>query len=467
MRETNVLVIVTPGTAELGHALARLLSARTDTGLRCRTEFLAAAGLQAFVRGLSRASRRPDLAFLLPLATAGTEAGEWLPALRQAAPQLPVVAVFESDQPGAALALLKLGISDFITTPLKAVDILPRLWRLLGHVPDDAALVQTLREKFGLRQLIGVSPSFEAEVRKIPVFAQCDASVLISGETGTGKELCARAIHYLSPRARRPFVPINCGAIPLELVENELFGHERGAFTGAATAEAGLIQEADGGTIFFDEVDCLPLLAQVKLLRFLQEKEYRPLGSTRTRKSNVRVVAATNSDLARAVREGKLRQDLFYRLNTIPLTLPPLRARVEDIMLLAQHFLTKYAAEFGKQAHSFTPEARQALLLYDWPGNVRELEHVVQRAVALSEQTCIRGQDIMIPNWSAPAVEEPFNRLKGRMIEQFERNYISQLLQACQGNITRAAGIAQKNRRAFWQLIRKHGIDVKAFKPTP
>ncbi|MBI3796093.1 MAG: sigma-54 factor interaction domain-containing protein, partial [Deltaproteobacteria bacterium] len=189
-----------------------------------------------------------------------------------------------------------------------------RILHLQKQVSESERITQTLKGKLGLRQLIGESPTFLAEISKIPTMARCDVSVLISGETGTGKEVCARAIHYLSPRSRAPFVPVNCGAIPAELMENELFGHERGAFTDASTSQCGLIHEAEGGTLFLDEVDSLPALAQVKLLRFLQEKEYRRLGSTKTYQADMRIIAATNSDLEEAVRTGKLRRDLYYRL---------------------------------------------------------------------------------------------------------------------------------------------------------
>jgi transcriptional regulator with PAS, ATPase and Fis domain len=237
---------------------------------------------------------------------------------------------------------------------------------------EDESLLEELRAKLGLRQLIGESPAFLAAKTQVVAIAQYDVNVLISGETGTGKEIFARAIHYLSPRARYPFVPVNCGAIPTDLVENELFGHERGAFTGASITAHGLIREAEGGTLFLDEIDCLPLLAQVKLLRFLQEKEYRLLGSTTIYRADVRVIAAANTELESAVKEGKLRQDLYYRLNVIPLRLPRLQDRREDIPLLARHFLARYAAEFKKAIGEFSPEAMQKLLLYEWPGNVRQ-----------------------------------------------------------------------------------------------
>jgi transcriptional regulator with PAS, ATPase and Fis domain len=289
-------------------------------------------------------------------------------------------------------------------------------------------------------------------------------SVLISGETGTGKELFARAIHYLSPRAPRPFVPASCGAIPLELIENELFGHIREAFTGARSSQPGLIHEADGGTLFLDEIDSLPLPAQTKFLRFLQEKEYKQLGSTKVSHADVRVVAATNIDLEKAVREGTFRQDLYYRLNIIPLPLPPLRERRLDIPLLARHFLEKYAHEFKKPVKDLSSDAIQSLLDYEWPGNVRELENVIERGIIFSRESIIQSTDIILPYLKPSPKPSSFKAEKARRVEQFEKEYIQNLLMTHRGNISRAAESAQKNRRAFWQLIQKHKIDVEQFK---
>jgi transcriptional regulator with PAS, ATPase and Fis domain len=317
-----------------------------------------------------------------------------------------------------------------------------------------------LKETLGLKQLVGHSASFLEQIKKISVVAKTDATVLILGETGTGKELCARAVHYLSHRAGLPFVPVNCGAIPQDLVENELFGHEAGAFTGASGAKPGLIREAQGGTLFLDEIDCLPLQTQAKLLRFLQEREYRPLGSSKTVSADVRVLAASNSDLSERVRAGKLRQDLFYRLNVIPVVLPALRDRPQDILLLANHFAAKYADAFGKPVPAFSLDAQQLLLCYPWPGNVRELEHTVERAVIFGEDT-IRGCDLSLPRERADGRPESFRQMKARAVAQFEKACIQALLLAHEGNITRAAKAAQKNRRAFFELIRKHRIDAR------
>jgi two-component system response regulator GlrR len=323
---------------------------------------------------------------------------------------------------------------------------------------------QALTEKLGLQQLIGQSEAFVAETSKIPLIARSDISVMIAGETGTGKEMVGRAIHYLSRRAGKPFVPVNCGAIPVELLENELFGHERGAFTGASTARGGLIQEAEQGTLFLDEVDSLPQLAQVKLLRFLQNKEFRPLGSTKVLTGDVRIVAASNANLEQAVTAGTLRRDLYYRLNVVPIVLPPLRERSTDILLLAHYFLAKYAAQLESPAEDFSPEAERKLMLYSWPGNVRELEHVIERVVVLCTQSTIDEDQIVFSGANKDMVQLSFNEMKARVVSEFETNYLQSLLVAYKGNISKAAEAAQKERRTFWELLRKHNIDVQKFK---
>ena len=314
------------------------------------------------------------------------------------------------------------------------------------------------------KKLIGTSTVFRDQVSKIPLIANCEANVLICGATGTGKELYARAIHYGSERTGKPFMPVNCGAIPVELVENELFGHQRGAFTGASSAQIGLIEEAHGGTLFLDEIDCLPVAAQVKLLRFLQEKEYRPLGSARMRRSDVRIIAASNLDLELAVGDGRVRQDLYYRLNIISVSLPLLRDRREDISLLANYFLAKYAQEGRQDVTGFSPDALHLLMIQSWPGNVRELEHVIQRAVVLCDGKTIQASDLLLSNSRLSLNQDSLREAKAKEIARFEKNYIQAVLSICKGNITRAAHVARKNRRAFWQLIRKHEIDVSNFK---
>lgn len=379
-------------------------------------------------------------------------------------PTIPLLVVVDEAEPDEMIEWLRQLAADFLTKPLKPIEVLPRIWRLLDQSSESETEVMRVKEELGMRQLVGESEAFLNEIEKLPLVAKCDASVLITGDTGTGKELCARAIHYLSPRASESFLAVNCGAIPPELIENELFGHVSGAFTDAKTARRGLIDEADGGTLFLDEVDCLPLMAQVKFLRFLQEKEYRPLGATKTHKADLRVVAATNANCETAVREGKLRQDLYYRLNVIQLKLPSLRERREDIPLLAHHFLNKYALEFNKQVSGFSPDAIRKLILYEWPGNVRELEHVIMRAVVLSTKPIISAAGIAISDSEPAPVLESFQEAKNRMVDQFEKTYIKGLLLSNHCNISKSAKAAQKNRRAFWELIRKHHISVQNLK---
>lgn len=404
----------------------------------------------------------PNLVFLVLPAAAASESPESAGSLFQLL-SVPAIVAMERGEPREMLTLLELGATDFISPPFNPLNILPRMWRLLNQSYQRSDLKASLKRRLGLKQLVGESPNFLAEVNRIPLVAKTDVTVLMLGETGTGKELFARAIHYLGPRAAKPFVPVNCGAIPADLAENELFGHERGAYTGASDSKTGLVSEAEGGTIFLDEIDCLTLMAQVKLLRFIQEKEYRPLGSARTHRADLRIVAASNSDLRSAIRDGRMRQDLYYRLNIISFTLPPLRDRRGDIPLLAQRFLSKYGADLDKRFTGVSPQAMRALMAYEWPGNVRELEHVIERAAVLSEGPVVHSSDILLQPEGGSS-ECSFREAKTRMIDQFEKTYIRDLLLAYGGNITKAAEAACKNRRSFFELMRKHNIDGRSFK---
>jgi two-component system response regulator GlrR len=330
---------------EVGAALGRILGSSGELDLRLRHLPLEPPGSPGADDG---PGDRPALAFaVLGAARAAASlsmAERLIESLHAWAPGVPIVVVLERTERDEIVALLELGVADFLVPPLRACDVLPRVWRLLAAPPRPPRAMGELQVKLARLHLYGEAPSFVTAIEKLPLIARCDANVLISGETGTGKELFARSIHYLSRRDQKPFVPVNCGAIPTELVENELFGHERAAYTGAAGARSGLIEEAEGGTLLLDEVESLPLLAQVKLLRLLQEHEYRALGSARLRRADVRVLAATNGDVEDAVAAGRLRRDLYYRLNVIPLRLPPLRERRQDIPLLVRHFLDRRAA---------------------------------------------------------------------------------------------------------------------------
>ena len=409
----------------------------------------------------------PNLVLLLMPSEALQQACDLLKTIKRNAPNISIAVVVVVQDAACLLDLLKAGADDFLIPPLRPIDVLARTSRLLERAGPSERLLEVVKQNVGLKQLVGQSPAFVEQIGKLPLVAKCNAIVLISGETGTGKELVARAIHYLSVRAKKPFVPVNCGAIPVDLAENELFGHRRGAFTGAADSQAGLIEEAQGGTLFLDEVDCLPLPAQVKFLRFLQEKEYRPLGSTKMRQADVRVIGAANGDLEEAVKNGRLREDLYYRLNVIPFVLSPLRERKQDIPRLAQHFLVRYATELDKELTDFSPEAMHSLMVHAWPGNVRELQHVVERAAVLTQHSVIQMSDIVLSRLAAPKRHESLRQAKAKAVECFEKTYIQDLLVAYKGNITRAAEAAQKHRRVFGQLIRKYQIDVEHFKPKP
>lgn len=326
---------------------------------------------------------------------------------------------------------------------------------------SDAAPLDALPA--GLNGFIGRDPEFLTQVAKLPRYAACDAGVLIQGETGTGKEIFAQAIHYLSARAPRPWVAVNCGAIPVELVESELFGHVRGAFTSAQNARQGLVAEAEGGTLFLDDVDCLPLLAQAKLLRFLQEREYRAVGGNQVLHADLRVVAASNRPLRELARQGGFREDLYYRLHVLTLHLPPLRQRLADVPLLAEHF----ARQFGSAGHSMSDAAVQRLMSHEWPGNVRELAHVMERAALLCDGQRIDARDIEIDDLGPPVptlTAASLREAKAQLVEGFERRSIEALLSAHGGNVTRAAQAAGKNRRAFFALMRKYRIEAGGYR---
>jgi DNA-binding NtrC family response regulator len=358
--------------------------------------------------------------------------------------------------------MLDSGASDFISPPFTTESVLPRVWRLLKHQVESSAPTASFKQRMAMQRLglVGESQAFVEEIDKLKQLARCDITVMIGGETGTGKELVARAVHYLSPRSDRPFVAVDCGAIPPELTESELFGHERGAFTGAVAKNPGLISTANHGTLFLDEVDALTLSVQSKLLRFLQEMEYRSLGSTEIKKADVRVISATNRDLREHVANNLFRKDLYYRLNVVQLHLPSLRDRREDIVLLARHFAMKHAVQFDRPKRDFATAAIQKLISHHWPGNIRELENVVAAAVALCDEPLICANDLLLPGDQADSPSS-FRDAKARVIVEFEREYILRVLSSCAGNVSQAARVAGKNRRAFWELIRKHRIDVR------
>jgi DNA-binding NtrC family response regulator len=328
-------------------------------------------------------------------------------------------------------------------------------------------LIRRLQSQEALAELVGRSRALLEAIASIPAIASSDASTLITGETGTGKELVARAIHYLSKRAKNPFVALNCGSLPESLVEEELFGHERGAFTGALSSRRGLIAEADKGTLFLDEINGMPEKAQVALLRVLQEKRFRAIGSNIEHKVDVRVLAASNEAPEKLANSQRFRKDLYYRICIFSVRLPPLRERMSDITLLAEHFLEKHDAP-GLRLSS---EAITALQNHDWPGNVRELESCIIRATHLCTGGLICVSDLFEDPGIAARPEcivdiktEPFKCAKQRIINDFERKYLVDLISSHQGNVTQAARAAGKERRDLGKLLKKHQVDPGNFR---
>jgi DNA-binding NtrC family response regulator len=323
--------------------------------------------------------------------------------------------------------------------------------------------------------MLGQSTAIQAVRAQLQRYASCDVQVLIEGETGTGKELAAREIHYASARRDHPFVPVNCGAIPDSLIENELFGHDRGAFTDARVAQPGLIDHARGGTLFLDEVDALSDKGQVTLLRFLQDNEYRPVGGGAARVSDARIIAATNAGLEQQVASGHFRRDLHYRLNALHLRLPPLRERDGDVAELAAHFIRLVAVRLRGPDKSWGADAMQALLGYAWPGNVRELENVALRAYICTEGSIIGAAELLAAEpafagtASAPRrrANEPdlgFSAAKLHAIRKFEHDYLTRLMQQAGGNVSAAARLSGTERRQLGKLLLKHGIETKRFR---
>lgn len=321
--------------------------------------------------------------------------------------------------------------------------------------------------------LIGESEPFQAALDQMGRFAECGAPVLLEGETGTGKELAARTIHIRSDRRSGPFVPLNMGALPEALLINELFGHEAGAYTGAHRSSGGLVQEAEGGTIFLDEIDSMPLSAQATLLRFLEDQEYRPLGAGRTRRADVRVVSATNADMAGLVRAHAFREDLFYRVNVLRLRLPPLRERLGDLEPLSMRFLARLRERYGGPMRRIAPGAWAVMRRHRWPGNVRELENRIHRGFLMSRDSDIGVADLdlghVVAEAPAGAIEPTsFTAAKARVVAEFERAYIERVLTETRGNLSAASRLAKKERRAFARLVVKHGIDRRDFaRPQP
>ncbi len=375
-------------------------------------------------------------------------------------PGLPVIVLTAHGTIPDATEATRRGVFSYLTKPFDSKLLLEQVARAMKIGGEPVAGLPDENSGSWREEMVTRSPLMENLLTQARLIADSDTSVLIQGQSGTGKELLARAIHRASPRANREFVALNCSAIPESLFESELFGHVKGAFTGASRNHPGLFRAAQGGTLFLDEVGDMPLSFQVKLLRALQERSIRPVGSTEDVAIDVRIISATHQDLGQALEDGRFREDLYYRLNVVSLELPSLAERREDIMLLANHFIRQFPAAQKRGVTGFSAEAQEALLYASWPGNVRQLCNVVEHAVALSTTPLIPLSLVQRALRSEDADIQSFSDARN----QFERDYLTQLLQMTNGNVAQAARIAKRNRTDFYKLLHKHQLNPPQFK---
>jgi DNA-binding NtrC family response regulator len=383
---------------------------------------------------------------------------EILKAVKESCPEVEVILMTAYGSVESAVEAMKLGAFDYLLKPFNPEELFLRVDKALERVSlrrEVANLRSQVRERFTHSGIVSQSSAMQKVLEMVSRVAQSDTTVLIEGESGTGKELIAKAIHHQSPRARGPFVAINCGALPEPLLESELFGHVKGAFTGAIAHKMGLFEEANGGTVLLDEIGETPLPIQVKLLRVLQERQVRRVGSNTSTAVNIRILAATNKHLSQLVRTGAFREDLYYRLNVIPFALPPLRQRPEDIPLLAMHFLKKYATDMGKTMPSLPADTLDLLTHYPWPGNVRELENVMERAVVLTSDT-ITPADLPVPVRRGILVETTETPGQEGTTSEIERAHILDTVIRCDGNLSRAAETLGIGRTTLWRKLKRY-----------
>ncbi len=378
-------------------------------------------------------------------------------------PYVPVIILTAHGSIESAVEATKKGAFNFLNKPFDSEELLWQIEKAMENqrlVSEVKRLEGLLREKYDFQNIVARSEKMRKVLELVSRIAATDSTIYIFGESGTGKEVIAKAIHLASGRKDKPFVAINCAAIPETLLESELFGHEKGAFTDAKRTYQGLFAQSHHGTIFLDEIGDMSLAVQAKLLRVLQEKKFHPLGSGKPVEVDVRVIVATNRDLEGEVKNGSFREDLFYRIHVVPIDLPPLRERKEDIPLLAEHFLKEFSQRMKKDIKGISAMAMQKLMLYHWPGNVRELENTVEHAVAITQHDVI-SEEIVLPTKDLPAESlKPFKEA----VEEFKRGYVVRLLEFTKGNVSKAAELAGKYRADFYNLVKKHNLKPEDFK---
>jgi two-component system response regulator GlrR len=391
-------------------------------------------------------------------------------------PDVPAIILTAHGTIETAVEAMRKGAYSYLTKPFEPRDLLVQIERALEHRRLNSEIKRLkglVEERFDFANIIARSAKMRSVLDVVSRIAKLDSTVHIQGESGTGKELIAKAIHLASDRKEQDFVALNCAALPESLLESELFGHEKGAFTGAVKTTKGLFTQAHSGTLFLDEIGDMPLATQSKLLRVLQERQFYPVGSQVPVGVDVRVIVATNKDLEEHVKKGLFRDDLFYRIHVIPIYLPPLRERKEDILPLAEHFLKKFSVQMKRDVRAIAPEALRKMMLHDWPGNVRELENAVEYAVAMTQKDTITDDYVLPaklmlreeerPSTQAPPSDETIKPLKDAR-DAFERDYLVQVLALTEGNVSQAAKLAGKYRADFYDLLKKHQLKVDEFK---
>ncbi len=432
-------------------SLLRLLGMRLESrGFRVTTVESGPEALRCL------AEERPDIV-LSDLRMDEMDGLTLFQAIQRQVPGLPVIILTAHGSIPDAVNATQQGVFSFLTKPVDRDELFRAIDEALAQAPP----VGSEGDDTWRAAILTRSPEMERVLEQAHMVAASDVSVLITGPSGSGKELLARAIHDASPRASKPFVAINCGALPEQLLESELFGHAKGAFTGAVSEHKGLFQAADGGTLFLDEIGDMPLPLQVKLLRALQERQIRPLGSTQSIPVNVRILSATHRDLSQAMHQGEFREDFFYRLNVVNLKLPALKDRAEDVPLLARHLVAQAAARHKPFVKGFSPEALNLLATSAWPGNVRQLVNVVEQCVALTRSPMIPEALVAQALAAEDSALPTFNDARA----SFERSYLIKVLKITEGNVTQAARIAGRNRTDFYKLLARHELEPSTFKP--
>lgn len=406
-----------------------------------------------------------DLA-ILDLQLEGTDGITLMQKIHLVIPELPVIILTAHGSIESAVEAMKQGAYSYVTKPFNAQDLLLQVEKALENrvlKNEIQRLKSFLEEEYDFGNIVARSEKMQGVLEIVTRIAGNDSTVYIQGESGTGKELIAKAIHIASNRKDKPFIALNCAAIPETLLESKLFGHERGAFTGATQSARGSFTQAHTGTIFLDEIGDMSLTIQAKVLRVLQERQFYPVGSEKLMEVDVRVIVATNKDLEEEVKKGLFRNDLYYRIHVIPIQLPPLRERKEDIQPLVEHFLKKFNQNMKKEIKGVTTEAMKKLLLHEWPGNVRELENTVEFAMAMTQLDYIT-EDYVLQSQNLPT-DETLKPLKDAK-NAFERSYLIGLLQVCKGNVSEAAELAGKYRADFYTLLSKHNLNAADFRTS-